>query len=77
MSSPTDEELRTEIEKLVKQHLERAKGDINQAHASLKTLINSRPGLQERYREIVMRTFWQAQLDEIEAEDARKAGKLN
>ena len=77
MSSPTDEELRTEIERLVKQHLDRAKGDINQAHASLKALINSRPGLQERYREIVMRTFWQAQLDEIEAEDARKAGKLN
>ncbi len=76
MSDPTDEELEAEIEKLVKQHLGRAKGDINQAHASLKALTNSRPGLQERYREIVMRTFWQAQLDEIEAEDARKAEKL-
>ncbi len=77
MSDPTDEEFEAEIEQLVKQHLDRAKGDINQAHASLKAVINSRPGLQVRYREIVMRTFWQAQLDEIEAEDARKAGKLN
>ncbi len=77
MSDPTDEELEAEIERLVKQHLDRAKGDINQAHASLKALINSRPGLQERYREIVMRTFWQAQLDQIEAEDARKSEKLN